>query len=109
MQTGIVAVGLIGLYSLLLMRLASGTRLGPYEILAPLGSGGMGEVYRAIDKRLERTVAIKILPKDMSANLVRKQRGALHLSTSRSHLDIHRRANLPLRLALQRHLGEHSI
>jgi serine/threonine protein kinase len=59
---------------MVLMQLAPGMRLGPYEILAPLGSGGMGEVYRAIDKRLERTVAIKILPKDMSANLVRKQR-----------------------------------
>jgi hypothetical protein len=44
------------------MALNSGSRLGPYEILAPLGAGGMGEVYRARDTRLERTVAIKILP-----------------------------------------------
>ncbi len=56
------------------MPLASGTRLGPYEILAPLGAGGMGEVYRARDTRLDRTVAIKILPAQFSADPVRKQR-----------------------------------
>jgi serine/threonine protein kinase len=44
------------------MRLAAGSKLGPYEIIAALGAGGMGEVYRARDTRLERTVAIKILP-----------------------------------------------
>jgi Tol biopolymer transport system component/predicted Ser/Thr protein kinase len=46
--------------------LAAGSRLGPYEILAPIGAGGMGEVYRARDTRLERTVAIKVLPDHLS-------------------------------------------
>jgi serine/threonine protein kinase len=43
------------------MTLLSGTRLGPYEIVAPIGAGGMGEVYRARDTRLERDVALKVL------------------------------------------------
>ena len=56
------------------MPLGSGTRLGPYEIVGPLGAGGMGEVYRARDTRLERIVAIKILPAQFSSDPVRKQR-----------------------------------
>jgi eukaryotic-like serine/threonine-protein kinase len=56
------------------MALSVGTKLGPYEIRSPLGAGGMGEVYRAQDTRLDRTVAIKILPTEMSADPVRKLR-----------------------------------
>src|SRR5713226_8588261 len=56
------------------MPLAPGTQLGPYEIVAPLGAGGMGEVYRARDTRLDRTVAIKILPAQFSSDPARKQR-----------------------------------
>ena len=56
------------------MSLAPGQKLGPYEVVSPIGAGGMGEVYRARDTRLERTVALKILPKEFSCDLVRKQR-----------------------------------
>src|SRR5450755_3446767 len=56
------------------MALVSGTKLGPYEILGPLGAGGMGEVYRARDTRLERPVAIKILPAQFTADPVSRQR-----------------------------------
>ena len=56
------------------MTLSPGTRLGPYEILAPLGAGGMGEVYRARDTRLERTVAIKVLPQHLAQDAEPRQR-----------------------------------
>jgi serine/threonine protein kinase len=56
------------------MTLTSGTKLGPYEVVSPLGAGGMGEVYRARDTRLDRTVAIKILPAHLSSNPEAKQR-----------------------------------
>ena len=50
------------------MTIAAGTRLGPYEIVSALGAGGMGEVYKARDTRLDRTVAIKILPDTLAAD-----------------------------------------
>src|SRR5438309_4003655 len=66
------------------MPLPAGTRLGPYEIVSPLGAGGMGEVYRARDTKLHREVAIKVLP-DLFANdperLARFQREAQVLAS----------------------------
>src|SRR5215469_1839193 len=56
------------------MVLASGAKLGPYEIVAPLGAGGMGEVYRARDTRLDRTVAVKVLPAHLSSSAELKAR-----------------------------------
>src|ERR1700737_1287793 len=50
------------------MTLSAGTRLGPYEILSPLGAGGMGEVYRARDRKLDREVAVKVLPQSVAAD-----------------------------------------
>ena len=56
------------------MPLSPGARLGPYEIQAAIGAGGMGEVYKARDTRLDRTVAIKILPAELSADPDRRAR-----------------------------------
>src|SRR5262245_21256029 len=54
-----------------MMSLSPGSRLGPYEIAVPLGAGGMGEVYRARDTRLDRDVAIKVLPEALSQDMER--------------------------------------
>src|SRR5579862_8478292 len=86
-ETGIrVCAGILVHYSgaVAAMRLSAGTRLGPYEIVAPLGAGGMGEVYRAHDTRLGRFVAIKVLGEtfgaDIQAALLREARAAAALN-----------------------------
>jgi serine/threonine protein kinase len=56
------------------MPLEPGTKVGPYEVVAPLGAGGMGEVYRARDPRLGREVAIKVLPADLVRDPERRAR-----------------------------------
>ena len=60
--------------SLPAMPLSAGSRLGPYEILSPLGAGGMGEVYSARDTRLDRTVAVKVLSGHLSSDPMLRQR-----------------------------------
>jgi serine/threonine protein kinase len=56
------------------MALSAGTRLGPYEVLSSIGAGGMGEVYRALDTRLGRQVAVKVLPEGLALEPVRLRR-----------------------------------
>jgi serine/threonine protein kinase len=56
------------------MALQAGTRLGPYEVLSLIGAGGMGEVYQARDTRLDRTVALKVLPPDLTNAPASRQR-----------------------------------
>ena len=56
------------------MTLTAGTKIGPYEVLSPLGAGGMGEVYRARDERLKRDIALKVLPSELSADAERRTR-----------------------------------
>src|SRR5262249_50915070 len=56
------------------MAIEAGSRLGPYEVLSPLGAGGMGEVWRARDTRLAREVAVKVLPQEVAADASRLKR-----------------------------------
>jgi eukaryotic-like serine/threonine-protein kinase len=62
------------------MPLSPGTKLGPYEILAPIGAGGMGEVYRALDSRLRREVAIKVSAERFSDRFEREARAVAALN-----------------------------
>src|SRR6185503_5745696 len=55
------------------MTVESGSHLGPYEILSAIGAGGMGQVYRARDKRLDRTIAVKVLAPNLSGNAEHRQ------------------------------------
>src|SRR5512141_1204096 len=85
------------------MTLSRGTRLGPYELLSPLGAGGMGEVYRARDTRLDRAVAVKVLPDEVSkdrerlARFEREARAASALSDPHilSVFDVGRESDVP--------------
>src|SRR5580658_4295704 len=65
------------------MLLSAGTRLGPYEILAPIGAGGMGELYKARDTRLDRTVAVKISAQEFSERFEREARAVAALNHPR--------------------------
>ena len=72
------------------MALSAGTRLGRYEIIAPAGKGGLGEVYRARDTRLKRVVAIKVLPADLCESPDRRARfeREAHAASSLNHPNI---------------------
>jgi serine/threonine protein kinase len=65
------------------MSLSSGTRIGPFEVIASLGAGGMGEVYRGRDARLDRDVALKILPGSFASDPDRLMRFAREAKTLR--------------------------
>jgi serine/threonine protein kinase len=67
------------------MPLSAGSKLGPFEILAPIGAGGMGEVYKASDTRLERTVAIKVAAAKFSERFEREARAVAIINAKRAN------------------------
>src|SRR5271154_2769661 len=69
------------------MTLASGTKIGPYEILSPLGAGGMGEVYRARDAKLHRDVAVKVVPEAVAGDAEGRGRDAVREAPGRPRPD----------------------
>jgi serine/threonine protein kinase len=86
------------------MPLAAGTRIGPYEIVAWLGAGGMGEVYRARDTKLGREVAIKVLPETLAADperIARFEREAKVLASLNHH-------NIAALFGMEEAAGRHS-
>ncbi len=76
------------------MTLQIGTQLGSYEILAPIGAGGMGEVYRARDTKLKRDVAIKVLPEEMSNDRASSDFGAKRKFWPRSIIPTSRKSTV---------------
>ena len=73
------------------MPLTPGTTLGPYEITGSLGAGGMGEVYSATDTRLDRTVAIKVLPAELASDPDRRERFEREAKAIAALFDLHRK------------------
>jgi eukaryotic-like serine/threonine-protein kinase len=99
------------------MSLVSGTKLGPYEIVSPLGAGGMGEVYRARDTKLQRDVALKILPETMARDAQRMARfereaqvlAALEDENTTSLTPSTREANWPILQSKGRRTGTNEV
>jgi serine/threonine protein kinase len=84
------------------MTLSAGTRLSPYEILSALGAGGMGEVYKARDTRLDRTVAIKILPDGLAADPQFRERFEREAKANNKILNTSRRRSESLCFTVRR-------
>ena len=93
------------------MTLTAGTKLGPYEIVAPIGAGGMGEVYRARDPRIGRDVAVKVLPSAFSKDPERLRRFEQESRSAGvlNHPNIRGRAGLDRSSAEKHQCGPHTL